>query len=51
MFTDEDVARFEAEGKISRKEFGIDLEMPLEGGGTVIGDQITIILDIEAVKA
>ncbi|HJE92104.1 MAG TPA: YceI family protein [Dietzia timorensis] len=46
-----DVAGFEAEGKISRKEFGIDLEMPLEGGGTVIGDQITIILDVEAVKA
>lgn len=46
-----EVAGFEAEGKISRKDFGIDLEMPLEGGGTVIGDQVTIILDIEAVKA
>lgn len=46
-----EVAGFEAEAKISRKDFGIDLEMPLEGGGTVIGDQITIILDIEAAKA
>ncbi|WP_333618359.1 YceI family protein [Dietzia sp.] len=45
------VAGFEAEGKISRKDFGIDFEMPLEGGGSVIGDQITIILDIEAAKA
>ncbi|GAB19405.1 hypothetical protein GOEFS_083_00370 [Gordonia effusa NBRC 100432] len=42
------VAGFEASTVISRKDFGIDIEMPLEGGGVVIGDKITITLEIEA---
>lgn len=42
------VAGFEATTVISRKEFGIDIEMPLEGGGVVVGDKITITLEIEA---
>ena len=29
----------------------IDIEMPLETGGTVVGDKITINLEIEAVRA
>jgi len=40
---------FTAETEISRKEFGIDIEMPLDGGGVVVGDKIKIILEIEAV--
>ncbi len=36
--------------KISRKDFGIDTELPLDGGGVVIGDTIEISLDIEAVR-
>ena len=42
-------AGFSAKTDISRKEFGVDLEMPLEGGGVVVGDKINILLEIEAV--
>ncbi len=45
------VAGFEAKTVINRKDFGIDIEMPLETGGTVVGDKITINLEIEAVLA
>lgn len=45
------VAGFEATTVINRKDFGIDIEMPLEGGGVVVGDKVTINLEIEAVKA
>jgi polyisoprenoid-binding protein YceI len=38
---------FSATTEISRKEFGVDLDMPLEGGGVVIGDKISISLEIE----
>ncbi|MFE6130928.1 YceI family protein [Streptomyces sp. NPDC056437] len=42
-------AGFAATTEISRKEFGISFDMPLEGGGTVVGDKIKIDLDIQAV--
>jgi polyisoprenoid-binding protein YceI len=42
-------AGFTAKTDISRKEFGVDLEMPLDGGGVVVGDKISITLEIEAV--
>ncbi|WHU47956.1 YceI family protein [Gordonia sp. L191] len=42
------VAGFEATTVLNRKDFGIDIEMPLEGGGVVIGDKVTITLEIEA---
>lgn len=45
------VAGFEASTVINRKDFGIDIDMPLETGGTVVGDKITLTLDIEAVLA
>lgn len=45
------VAGFEASTVINRKDFGIDIEMPLEGGGVVVGDKITITLEIEASQA
>lgn len=45
------VAGFEATTVINRKDFGIDIEMPLETGGTVVGDKITITLEIEALQA
>ncbi|MFZ2511130.1 MAG: YceI family protein [Gordonia sp. (in: high G+C Gram-positive bacteria)] len=43
------VAGFEARTVINRRDFGIDIDMPLETGGTVVGDKITLTLDIEAV--
>lgn len=45
------VAGFEASVELNRKDFGIDIEMPLETGGTVVGDKVTITLEIEAGKA
>ncbi|MDO3638764.1 YceI family protein [Mycolicibacterium arseniciresistens] len=45
-----EVAGFEASVVLNRKDFGIDLDMPLETGGAVVGDKITITLEIEALK-
>ena len=45
------VAGFEASVVINRKDFGISLDMPLETGGSVVGDKITITLEIEAGKS
>jgi|SRR5579871_1616701 len=39
---------FSATAEISRKDFGIDINMPLEGGGVVVGDKVTVTLEIEA---
>lgn len=44
-------AGFEATVEINRKEFGVDIEMPLQGGGVVVGDKVKITLDLEFVKA
>ncbi|MGH3898201.1 MAG: YceI family protein [Pseudonocardiaceae bacterium] len=40
---------FSATTKINRKDFGIDTDLPLDGGGVVIGDTVQISLDIQAV--
>ncbi|RYE42652.1 MAG: polyisoprenoid-binding protein [Hyphomicrobiales bacterium] len=45
-----EVAGFEASVVLNRKDFGIDLDMPLESGGAVLGDKINITLEIEALK-
>ncbi|MGH3934794.1 MAG: YceI family protein [Pseudonocardiaceae bacterium] len=42
-------AGFSATAKINRKDFGIDTELPLDGGGVVVGDTVQISLDIQAV--
>ena len=42
-------AGFSASTELSRKAFGIDIDMPLDGGGVVIGDKIQVILEIEAI--
>lgn len=42
-------AGFTATGEISRKDFGVDISMPMDGGGVVVGDKINITLEIEAV--
>lgn len=41
------VAGFEAKTVINRKDFGLTIDMPLEGGGTVVGDKITLNFEIE----
>lgn len=40
---------FEATGTISRKDYGMEFNAPLEGGGVLVGDKVTIDLDVEAV--
>ncbi len=42
-------AGFSAETEISRKEFGVDFEVPMDDGGVVVGDKIKVILEVEAV--
>jgi polyisoprenoid-binding protein YceI len=42
-------AGFSAETEINRKDFGIDISMPLDGGGVVVGDKIKVHLEIEAI--
>ncbi|MFF1817663.1 YceI family protein [Kribbella sp. NPDC058245] len=39
---------FEASASISRKEWGIDFNIPLEGGKLLIGDKVDIHLDVQA---
>jgi polyisoprenoid-binding protein YceI len=42
-------AGFSATTTINRNDFGVDIAMPLDGGGVVVGDKVTITLEIEAV--
>ncbi len=42
------VAGFEARTELNRRDFGIDITMALEGGGVVVGDKVSINLEIEA---
>ena len=37
--------------KISRKDFGLTWNAALETGGILVGDEVTINLDVEFVKA
>ncbi|MFN2518964.1 MAG: YceI family protein [Jatrophihabitantaceae bacterium] len=40
---------FSATAQINRRDFGIDISMPMDGGGVVVGDKIAITLEVEAV--
>lgn len=42
-------AGFSASTEINRKDFGVTIDMPLDGGGAVIGDKVKIDLEVEAV--
>jgi polyisoprenoid-binding protein YceI len=41
---------FSAKTSIDRKEYGLVFNVPLEGGGVLVGDKVEITLDIEAIK-
>jgi polyisoprenoid-binding protein YceI len=45
-----EIAGFTASVVLNRKDFGIDIDMPLESGGAVVGDKVAITLEIEALK-
>jgi polyisoprenoid-binding protein YceI len=42
-------AGFSATAQINRRDFGIDITVPMGGGGVVVGDTVSISLEIEAV--
>jgi polyisoprenoid-binding protein YceI len=42
-------AGFSATAEIDRKDFGITANIPMDGGGVVIGDRIQIYIEIEAI--
>jgi polyisoprenoid-binding protein YceI len=40
-------ARFSASGELSRRAFGVEVNLPL--GGVVIGDRVTVKIEVEAI--
>jgi polyisoprenoid-binding protein YceI len=44
------IAGFTAEGKLNRKDWGLTWNVGLEAGGVLVGDQIKLSLEVEAVK-
>jgi polyisoprenoid-binding protein YceI len=41
--------RLSATAQINRRDFGIDITVSMDGGGVVVGDKVSISLEIEAV--
>ena len=41
-------AAFSAAAQIRRRDFGIDLTIPMDRGGVAVGDKVSISLEIEA---
>ncbi|GAA1984936.1 YceI family protein [Kitasatospora viridis] len=41
---------FEGSTTISRKDFGVTWNAPLEGGGVLVGDKITLEFDVSAIR-
>lgn len=44
-------AGFEAQAEINRKDFGLEWNVPLEGGGVLVSEKIKINLDVQLLKA
>jgi len=42
-------AGFSATTRINRSDFGVDIQMPLDGGGVVVSERIDIAIEVEAV--
>jgi polyisoprenoid-binding protein YceI len=42
-------AGLSATGEINRKDFGVSFDIPLDGGGLVVGERIQLHLEVEAV--
>lgn len=43
-------AGFSATAQIDRRDFGVDLTVPMDGGGVALGHKISISLEIQAVR-
>jgi len=44
------IVSFSAATKINRKDFDVSFNMPLEGGGLMVGEEIKISIELEAIK-
>jgi len=44
-------AGFSASGEINRRDFNVNFNAPLQNGGVVVSDKVTLHLEIEAVLA
>ena len=42
-------AGFSATGEIVRKDFNITTDIPMDGGGVVVGDTIQLFIEVEAI--
>ena len=42
-------AGFTATTTVNRNDFGVDISMPMDGGGVVVGEKVQLTLEIEAV--
>ncbi|MGH9229436.1 MAG: YceI family protein [Acidimicrobiales bacterium] len=42
-------AGLSATGEINRKDFGVTFDMPMDGGGLVVGEKVQLALEIEAI--
>ena len=42
---------FSAQAEINRKDFGIVTELPMDGGGVVVGEKVKIELDVEFIRS
>lgn len=47
----EEVVGFSIGTQISRKDFGLTWNVALEGGGMLVGDRVTITIEVEATRA
>jgi polyisoprenoid-binding protein YceI len=43
-------AAFTAETKVNRKDFGVSWNRALDGGGFVVGEEVTIQIEVEAIR-
>ncbi len=44
-------AGFTATAEVNRKDWGLEWNVPLDGGGVLVSDKVKVILEVEAVKS
>ena len=44
-------AGFSAKAEVNRKDWGLEWNAPLETGGVLVGETVTLVLEIELVRA
>jgi polyisoprenoid-binding protein YceI len=44
------VAGFEVEGKLNRKDFGLEWNVAIEAGGVLVGDEVKILAEVELIR-